>query len=239
MCRITERINDYIQYKGMSVRAFESEAGIKYSTISAAIKRKTELNTATLLKIIDTYDDIDTDWLMKGEGQMLKQQELSESVIKEPVYKSNNDCLDLPSTDEFDYVNNDNAGKIPVIHELSFATLDPDNPSSVAGDEYYYIKEFRNADFLMKLNGDYMAPKYKSGDLIACRNVRYSNFYQWGRIYALLTCHQGVIIGRAYKHADNILFIDVKPTNPDYPTWTIPVDEIAKVALVVGAISID
>ena len=91
----------------------------------------------------------------------------------------------------------------------------------------------------MKLNGDYMAPKYKSGDLIACRNVRYSNFYQWGRIYALLTCHQGVIIGRAYKHADNILFIDVKPTNPDYPTWTIPVDEIAKVALVVGAISID
>ena len=52
MERIIDRVNDFIQYKGMSIRAFESEAGIKYSSISAAIKRGTELNTATLLKII-------------------------------------------------------------------------------------------------------------------------------------------------------------------------------------------
>ena len=235
MCRIIDRVNDYIQYKGMSIRAFESEAGIKYSTIAAAIKRGTELNTATLLKIIDTYDDIDTDWLMKGEGEMIREPE-SHDAMPPKVNADTN--LELPYTDEFEYVNNDNDGKIPVVHELSYALLDPDEPGKIQADEYYYIKEFRNADFLMRLNGDYMAPKYKSGDLIACRNVKYSNFYQWGRIYALLTCHQGVVVGRVYPHVNNV-FIEVQPSNPDYPRWRIPNDEIAMVAIVVGAISLD
>lgn len=238
MSSISHRIQAAIQHKGMSIRSFEAQAGITQGVLSNAIKKNSDISSINLSKIIDAYDEIDAHWLLTGEGEMIKHQE-TYPLIREDNFCSEVISHNLPSTEEFDYVNNDNAGKIPVIHELSFATLDPDNPSSVTGDEYYYIREFRNADFLMKLNGDYMAPKYKSGDLIACRNVRYSNFYQWGRIYALLTCHQGVIIGRAYKHADNILFIDVKPTNPDYPTWTIPVDEIAKVALVVGAISID
>ena len=238
MSSISHRIQAAIQHKGMSIRSFEAQAGITQGVLSNAIKKNSDISSINLSKIIDAYDEIDAHWLLTGEGEMIKHQE-TYPLIREDNFCSEVISHNLPSTEEFDYVNNDNAGKIPVIHELSFATLDPDNPSSVTGDEYYYIREFRNADFLMKLNGDYMAPKYKSGDLIACRNVRYSNFYQWGRIYALLTCHQGVIIGRAYKHADNILFIDVKPTNPDDPTWTIPVDEIAKVALVVGAISID
>lgn len=237
MCRIIDRVNDYIQYKGMSVRAFENEAGIKYSTISAAIKRGTELNTATLLRIINTYDDIDTDWLMRGEGDMIKEESISpnKSLILSQSIKENE--LELPCTDEFEYINNDNGGKIPVVHELTFATFDPDEPIKINADDYYYIKEFRNADFLYKLSGDYMSPKYRSGDLIACRNVKHDNFYAWGRIYALLTCHQGIIVGRVYEH--NNLLIDVKPCNPDYPTWTVPFDEIARIALVIGAISMD
>lgn len=222
----------------MSVRAFESEAGIKYSTISAAIKRGTELNTATLLKIIDTYDDIDTDWLMKGEGEMLKGETEGIPPASPPVVTTHED-LELPTTDEFEYVNNDNGGKIPVVHELAFATIDPEDPGKIQGDDVYYIKEFRNADFLMRMQGDYMSPKYRSGDLLACRNVKEDCFYQWGRIYALLTCHQGLVIGRVYEHFQNTIFVTVKPINPDYPEWVVPIDEIARIALVIGSISLD
>ena len=222
----------------MSVRAFESEAGIKYSTISAAIKRGTELNTATLLKIIDTYDDIDTDWLMKGEGEMLKGETEGIPPVSPPVVTTHED-LELPTTDEFEYVNNDNGGKIPVVHELAFATIDSEDPGKIQADDVYYIKEFRNADFLMRMQGDYMAPKYRSGDLLACRNVKEDCFYQWGRIYALLTCHQGLVIGRVYEHFQNTIFVTVKPINPDYPEWVVPIDEIARIALVIGSISLD
>lgn len=205
-----------------------NELGISSPKLSEILGGRMKAGTEILAGLSSEYN-ISSQWLLTGEGSMVNSEIQKCHEDTEPT---------LPSTDEFEYVNNDNEGRIPVVHELSFAVLNPDEPAKIQADEYYYIKEFRNADFLMRLNGDYMSPKYRSGDLIACRNVKYSNFYQWGRIYALLTCHQGMIIGRVYEHINN-LFIQVKPTNPDYPEWIIPLDEIAKVALVIGSISMD
>lgn len=237
MERIIDRVNDYIQYKGMSIRAFENEAGINYSTISAAIKRGTELNTATLLKIIDTYDDIDTEWLMTGEGEMLKTK--ASTGVPDDIEDDPDEELCLPRTDEFEYINNDNGGKIPLVNELEFAVMDSDDHTSIKSDTYYHIPEFRNADFLLRMTGDSMHPKYKSGDLLACRNVGYDTYYQYGKLHVLLTCHQGVIVGRVYQEGNGTVLIRVKSENPVYPEWIIPIPEIAKVALVVGAISLD
>ena len=203
-----------------------SDLGISASKLSEILGGRMKAGTEMLAGLSSEYN-ISSQWLLTGEGDMISSENLKPSEN------------DLPHTDEFDYVNNDNGGKIPVVHELAFAAIDPEDPSTIEADEFYYIKEFRNADFLMKMQGDYMAPKYRSGDLIACRNVKFSNFYQWGRIYALLTCHQGLIIGRVYEHRQNTILITVKPINPDYPEWIVPLDEIARVALVVGSISMD
>ena len=221
----------------MSIRAFEAKAGITQGVLSNAIKKDSDISSINLSKIIDTYDDFDAHWLLTGEGDMIKEESKPNNIPTDISQSARESELELPCTDEFEYVNNDNGGKVPVVHELTFATFDPDEPLKVNADDYYYIKEFRNADFLYKITGDYMSPKYRSGDLIACRNVKHDNFYAWGRIYALLTCHQGIIVGRVYEH--NNLLIDVKPCNPDYPTWTIPYDEIARIALVIGSISMD
>ena len=91
----------------------------------------------------------------------------------------------------------------------------------------------------MRMPGDSMLPKYKPGDLIACRNVGYDTYYQWGKPHALLTCHQGIIFGRVFEHHQNTILVRVKPENPSYPEWIIPQVEIAKVAIVVGSISLD
>ena len=204
------------------------DLGISQSKLSEILGERMKAGTEILAGLSSEYN-ISSQWLLTGEGDMIDSEILETTKDEEII---------LPSTEEFEYVNNDNEARIPVVHELSYALLDPDNPGKIQADEYYFIKEFRNADFLMRLNGDYMAPKYKSGDLIACRNVKYSNFYQWGRIYALLTCHQGVVVGRVYPHVNNV-FIEVQPSNPDYPRWRIPNDEIAMVAIVIGAISLD
>lgn len=225
----------------MSIRSFESQAGITQGVLSNAIKKNSDISSINLSKIIDTYSEFDAHWLLTGEGDMMRAPEvpteqtlpINNSVESEPKE------LELPSTDEFEYVNNDNEGKIPIVHELSFATIDPDEPSTIKADEYYFIKEFRNADFMMRVTGDSMYPRYKPGDLIACRNIRYTNFYQWGKVYALLTCHQGIIIGRVYEHHQYKIFIRVKSDNPSYPEWEIPIDEVARAAIIIGSISLD
>lgn len=225
----------------MSIRAFESQAGITQGVLSNAIKKNSDISSINLSKIIDTYDEFDAHWLLTGEGDMMRtSEESTEQPIPAKTEESpKTEASELPSTDEFEYVNNDNEGRIPIVHELSFALIDPDEPSTIKADEHYYIKEFRNADFMMRVAGDSMYPKYKPGDLIACRNIRYANFYQWGKVYALLTCHQGIIIGRVYEHHQNTIFIKVKSDNPSYPEWEIPIDEVVRGALVIGAISLD
>ena len=224
------------------MRSFEAQAGLTNGIISTALKRKTDISWESVSKIVDTYKEIDIEWLITGNGQMLKiDNEIIplQPIIQPKTTPQENQETELPSTDEFEYVNNDNEGRIPIVHELSFALIDPDEPSTIKADEHYYIKEFRNADFMMRVAGDSMYPKYKPGDLIACRNIRYANFYQWGKVYALLTCHQGIIIGRVYEHHQNTIFIKVKSDNPSYPEWEIPIDEVVRGALVIGAISLD
>lgn len=242
MAKIIDRIHDYIHYKGLSMRSFEAQAGLTNGIISTALKRKTDISWESVSKIVDTYKEIDIEWLITGNGQMLKVD--NEIIPLQPVIQpasvpKEKKELELPSSDEFEYVNNDNEGRIPIVHELSFATIDPDEPSTIQADEHYYIKEFRNADFMMRVTGDSMYPKYKPGDLIACRNIRYTNFYQWGKPYALLTCHQGIIIGRVYEHHQYKIFIRVKSDNPSYPEWEIPIDEVARAAIIIGSVSLD
>lgn len=242
MAKIIDRIRDFIDHKGISMRSFEVQAGLTNGIISTALKRNTDISWESVSKIVDTYKEIDIEWLITGNGQMLKvNDELIplQPVISPKSIKEEGKEIELPCTDEFEYVNNDNEGKVPIVHELSFATIDPDEPSTIKADEHYYIKEFRNADFLMRVAGDSMYPKYKPGDLIACRNIRYTNFYQWGKPYALLTCHQGIIIGRVYEHHQYTTFVRVKSDNPSYPEWEIPIDEVARAAIIIGSISLD
>lgn len=203
-----------------------NDLGISPSKLSEILGERMKAGTEVLAGLSSEYN-ISPQWLLTGVGNMTSSE-----------IQNKND-IDLPSTDEFEYINNDNEGRIPVVHELSFATMDSEEPGKITADEVYYIKEFRNADFLMRMSGDYMSPKYRSGDLLACRNIIENCFYQWGRIYALLTCHQGLIIGRVYEHFQNTTFVTVKPINPDYPEWVVPIDEIARVALVIGSISLD
>lgn len=245
MSSVSHRIHAIIHRKGMSIRAFEARAGITQGVLSNAIKRNTDISSTNLCKIIDTYEEFDAHWLLTGEGDMMRDPESTtdEPQTPKPTPSTSESEspkeIELPRTDEFEYVNNDNGGKVPLVHELSFATLDPDDPKSVQADEHYYIKEFRNADFMMRVAGDNMYPKYKPGDLIACRHHCYTNFYQWGKVYALLTCHQGILIGRVFEHHQNKIFVTLKSENPSYPEWEIPIDEIARAAVIIGSISLD
>ena len=240
MSSISHRISKIINHKGMSIRAFESKAGITQGVLSNAIKKESDISSMNLSKIIDTYEEFNAHWLLTGEGDMLLNKENNNvSLINEQTHLLKNKLIELPKTDEFEYINNDNGGKIPLINELAFALMDVDNPQSTKAEKYYYVEEFRNADFLMRMPGDSMLPKYKPGDLIACRNVGYDTYYQWGKPHALLTCHQGIIFGRVFEHHQNTILVRVKPENPSYPEWIIPQVEIAKVAIVVGSISLD
>ena len=77
-------IKQYIDYKGITVYSFEKKIGTR-STIDKAIKTNSKLRSDILAKIIEKFDDIRAEWLLTGEGEMLK-----ETPQKQPVQSSKN-----------------------------------------------------------------------------------------------------------------------------------------------------
>ena len=105
-------------------------------------------------------------------------------------------------------------------------------------EDYYNVTEFQNADFLIRVSGDSMTPKYKSGDIVACRAVVERKFWQWHAIYVIATRNQGVLIKRVEpgQEPDSITCVS---ENPAYRPFQVPLEEIVSVALVMGAIVLE
>lgn len=104
--------------------------------------------------------------------------------------------------------------------------------------DYYTVREFKSADFLIRVKGDSMSPKYIGGDLVACRTVNDVLFFQFGRVYVIYTKSQGVMIKRVQpsKKEDCILCVS---ENEKYAPFDVPKEDITGVALVCGSISLE
>jgi hypothetical protein len=63
---IKDRIDEFINYKCLNIKAFEHEIGISNGLWS---KAKT-ISEEVLLKVIARYPELNSDWLLKGTGGM-------------------------------------------------------------------------------------------------------------------------------------------------------------------------
>lgn len=124
---------------------------------------------------------------------------------------------------------------IPIEAVAGFGTQQfPDIP--VEG--FYQIAEFSTADFLVRIKGDSMTPKYNAGDIIACKKVTDLLFFQWGRVYVVDTKSQGMMVKRVRQSATEEK-IRLVSENPDYDPFDIPRSDINAVSLVMGAITVE
>ena len=76
----TERLKAFINYQNLSIRAFEQESGVKQGTISRAIKNKTSLTSTNLSIIANHWKELEMNWLMTGEGEMIKSSSTEDKV---------------------------------------------------------------------------------------------------------------------------------------------------------------
>lgn len=127
---------------------------------------------------------------------------------------------------------------IPLIPYDAFAGYGVMEYQDLAIEDYYHVREFQSADFLLRIKGDSMAPKYNGGDLIACKKVTDVTFWQWHRIYAICTKNQGILIKRVEQGANGKAITCVSE-NDHYAPFELNYDEIISVALVMGGISLE
>ncbi len=210
---ILNKIKSYLNLKSDTELA--NFLGIKPQVLSNWRARNTFDTELIYTKCVD----IDANWLLTGEGEMLKSDNNTPAVA-EPQ---------LPSG-------------VPMLPFDAFAGIGTDvegvNLDTI--EERYVVPLFdgMKMDFMISVRGSSMYPKYNSGDVVACRMVQELLFVQWNKVYVLDTISQGVIIKRL-KKSDKEGFVICKSENEQYEPFEIPMSDIRTIALVVGVIRLE
>jgi hypothetical protein len=74
MINFFKRLDIYIEYKGLNDNRLSIETDISNGLLGKARKRGS-LSGSNISKLINTYKDLSADWLFRGEGDMIRNEE--------------------------------------------------------------------------------------------------------------------------------------------------------------------
>ena len=69
-----QRLNEFIKNQGISIRAFEQTILASDGMIRRAIKNNSDIQSKWIKNISDNYPQLNIEWLITGEGEMLKSK---------------------------------------------------------------------------------------------------------------------------------------------------------------------
>lgn len=106
--------------------------------------------------------------------------------------------------------------------------------------EYFTIPVFKHRviDFMIRIRGHSMAPRYVSGDIVACTIIRDNNYIQWNKTHIIATKSQGIIMKRIQPGVKSN-HLKMVSNNPDYSSFEVPEDDITGIALVAGGVVLE
>lgn len=248
-----KRIKQYIDYKGITNQNFEKQIGFSNGAFASQLKNNRTIGVDKLENILIAFPELNPEWLLTGNGEVIKTKS-KENVLKknEDIYEDINednpnvkkmssmDLAEVPTNTGIEANNLGNAG-IPLIPIDAMAGFGTGAVQVMHYDtSKYIVPEFSelNVDFMIRVKGSSMVPKYNSGDLVACKKLVITDiFFQWNKVYVLDT-EQGALIKRVKKGSrDN--YILLISDNKNYDPFELHLSKIFAVALVVGVIRLE
>ena len=69
---MNKRLKAFLTFKGTTLAQLERDIGIGAGTLSKAVKNNKTIGADKVVKILQFYDDLSAEWLMRGEGKMIR-----------------------------------------------------------------------------------------------------------------------------------------------------------------------
>jgi hypothetical protein len=92
-----ERIKQYIDLKGISIRAFEITCGFSNGSFASQLKNNRTIGVDKLENILNNYPELNANWILLGKGKMLNH-ESSENPTIETSDTLNSELQELIAT---------------------------------------------------------------------------------------------------------------------------------------------
>lgn len=202
---IKQRIIRYVKSKKISQRHFEIASGLSNGFVNNIVKT---IGADKLHKIALAFPDLNADWLLTGEGSMLKDE-------PQPV---------ISYTSGVPYYDVD--------FQLGFDELVPEyrqNP-----DFLIQMPGYDNATLWCNASGNSMKPEINNGDIVALKKIEDFSFLPFGDVYAIVTTNGMRTIKRLGRSSQEGCYRLI-PTNKDeYDEQDIPINMLLHVYRVLG-----
>lgn len=199
----------------LSQAEFSEKVGIKPSQVSEMLNGKRKISERTIHNIVEAFPDLNINWLLTGEGEMLK----SDRVTYAPASNKNIPFYDIDVTASIAESFNDTP-EIPQYY-IDFPPL---NDCTAAFPVY----------------GESMEPDFFAGEVVLVKEITNVDSMLWGEPYLVITnanCDNLRTIKNVYLSEDRTKFI-LRATNPRYAGDTIiPRDDVLKIFLVKGKVN--
>lgn len=207
---ILDRIKLYIDTKGISIAAFEKSVGMSNASFSKSLKNNGAIGTDKLENILSIYSDISPEWLLTGQGNMLKD-DTSLSVSMDPQVGI--PYYDVDFLGGFNLQENEQT-TVPTLNIVS--NICP------------------RAELWCNITGHSMEPTILHGDIIALHKCSIEDI-QYGEVYAVvLDTFRTVKILRKSSTPGMLKFVPVNKEEFDEQEFSI--SRILQVYEVVGCI---
>lgn len=87
--KIINRIFKVIEHKGISASKFEKQNGISTGYLSKMRAQDSYIGEKIIVSILDNNQDLSAEWLMRGEGEMIRIKNDEKTVNITNVHRSN------------------------------------------------------------------------------------------------------------------------------------------------------
>nr|DAN74198.1 MAG TPA: putative transcriptional regulator [Caudoviricetes sp.] len=197
-----ERVIKLLDYLGLTAQQFELRVGLSNG---AASKMGDGTRRSTLDKISNAFPNVNTNWLLTGEGEMLKN---GKELIVGASDMLEKDIRMIPL--------------LPI--SAQGGSLNDFVISVKESDCERIISPIKGVDYAMSVSGDSMAPEYPPGSQILIKRINEKAFIDWGRVYVLDTCN-GTVIKKLYpsEKPDTVV---CKSINSEYPPFEVCFSDI-------------
>lgn len=214
---VKDRVKKFCKSKEIRVSDFEKTLNVANGYVNSISK---SIGIDKINTILENYPNLSLEWLLTGKGEMLKDNNHSDKQKEDIIYTT-----------------------LPLIPIEAIAGVPAGDFQGVrfSDCEQYRIPDFeaKGAEFLIRVSGSSMYPKYSNGDILACKKIDQILFIQWGKVY-VVDSSQGSLVKRLFEDKENKdNLICVSDNKENYPPFSIPKSDIRSLSIVIGVIRLE
>lgn len=242
MSTVKDRIVYYLDYKHITKAYFCKAIGASPSFLNSMRKG---LSTEKIDIVVSAFPDLNRDWLLFGEGPMLRTADAPKPTQQSTgdnspnVMGNNNMVGNTINTTHAPVCAQENAVR-PIVPVELYKKPNTDiyneiveKPSS--GIEYaQYFRSFSDFCMYMRVQGDSMSPNFLRGDLLALSLLK-ATYILNGTIYVLDTKSYGLVLRVVIDRGD-IYECHVIGDETRYAPFCIPKTDVIRIYQVMGLI---